>query len=324
MTQEYKPSSAISDLSPAVANPSQWLQDVMSVPRDEGFVEVAGCSMKYYRWGDPSKPGIIMQHGFLAHSRCFAFIAPYLAQDYHVVAYDHSGMGDSGWRDEYSESIRANELKEVCEQLSLFDDGRKPTIIAHSFGGRIGTAGVHAYPDCFAGLIICDLMIIRPSILKANAELFAPPTTRREPGQANRIYPDYETAKQRFVLSPKQKVEHEELFDFMAYHSLRKVEGGWQWKFDPQVLIRMQTLEQSWVTIGELVTTAPCRKAIVYGQKSFLFNDDSVNYMNEIAEQKNCEKIPMIGIPHARHHLMLDQPIAFASALKSILALWSN
>jgi hypothetical protein len=29
----------------------------------------------------------------------------------------------------------------------------------------------------------------------------------------------------------------------------------------------------------------------------------------------------MISIPDARHHLMLDQPIAFASVLKTILAL---
>lgn len=29
----------------------------------------------------------------------------------------------------------------------------------------------------------------------------------------------------------------------------------------------------------------------------------------------------MIGIPDARHHLMLDQPVAFASTLKTILAM---
>ncbi len=32
--------------------------------------------------------------------------------------------------------------------------------------------------------------------------------------------------------------------------------------------------------------------------------------------------IPMIGIPNAKHHLMLDEPIAFVTALRSVLALW--
>src|SRR3546814_2919648 len=39
-------------------------------------------------------------HGFLAHARCFAFIAPFLAKDYDVVAYDLSAMGDSAVRSE--------------------------------------------------------------------------------------------------------------------------------------------------------------------------------------------------------------------------------
>jgi pimeloyl-ACP methyl ester carboxylesterase len=30
----------------------------------------------------------------------------------------------------------------------------------------------------------------------------------------------------------------------------------------------------------------------------------------------------MVAIPDARHHLMLDQPLAFTSALRAILATW--
>jgi pimeloyl-ACP methyl ester carboxylesterase len=46
-------------------------------------------------WGDPSKLGVLLLHGFLAHARCFAFITPFLAKEYYVVAYDFFGMGDS-------------------------------------------------------------------------------------------------------------------------------------------------------------------------------------------------------------------------------------
>ena len=314
-------SNALDDLTPAVSNPPQWLTTAMQAPRTEGTVEVDGCPIHYFEWGDRSKPGIIMIHGFLAHARCFAFIAPYLANDYHVVSMDMSGMGDSGWREHYAIDNRIAELVAVTQATGLFDHTVKPTIVAHSFGGRIGTATVHAHPDLFNGLIICDLMIIRPSILKANADKFGPPG-KRDPNRANRIYPDYETAKSRFVLSPPQKVEHPELFDYMAYHSLKQVEGGWQWKFDPRVFTLPKNPEKSWSEVGEQLILAPGKKAIIYGKKSILFTDDSVDYMNELAEQHNADLIPMIDIPFARHHLMLDQPIAFVTALKSVLGFW--
>jgi len=313
--------SAIADLDVAVSNPPAWLSEALAIPREEGFVEADGCDIHYFRWGDKAKPGILLLHGFLAHSRCFAFIAPYLAADYHVVAYDMSGMGDSGKRDSYAQEVRVAELLSVAEQTGLFDEGKTPTLIAHSYGGQVAVAAVHAHPEKFAGTVICDLMIIRPSQIEANAALFSPPGSQN-PNRPNRIYPDYPTAKKRFVLSPPQAVEQDILFDFMAYHSLRQVDGGWSWKFDPSVFQRQPGFEKKWSGTGERVATAPGRKAIIYGMESVLFTADSVAYMKELAGQLGEPDIPIIGIPHARHHLMLDQPMAFVSSLKCVLEMW--
>ena len=313
--------TGLGDLENAVSKPPAWLTHALSVPREEGYLNVDGCKIHYFRWGDSSKPGIIMLHGFLAHARCFAFIAPYLAADYHVVAYDLSGMGDSDTRDVYPDQARVDELLSVAQQTGLFNHGTKPTIIAHSYGGHVATAAVHAHPDKFAGMVICDLMILRPSYLKANADKFSSPGNQ-DPDRPNRTYPDYDTAKQRYVLSPPQVVEQAALFDFMAYHSLKQVEGGWSWKFDPSVFRREAGHKKRWAKTSEKVVTTPGRKAIIYGQQSLLFNADSAAYIRETIEQLGEADIPIISIPHARHHLMLDQPIAFVSALKTILALW--
>lgn len=313
---------ATDDLTRAVENPPEWLCDALAVPREEGYVDVDGCEIHYFRWGDRSKPGIIMLHGFLAHARCFAFIAPYLAADYHVVAYDLSGMGDSGTREEYTLDARVQELVGVADSTGLFNNGSKPTIIAHSFGGLVSTMAMHAHGDRFAGIIICDLMIIRPSILEANADKFGPPAVK-DPSKPNRIYADFDTAKQRFRLAPPQTVNEPALFDFMAFHSLKEVDGGWCWKFDPGVFNRGKN-KNNWLDIGQQVARLPGRKAIIYGAESLLFTDDSVDYMRELSEQHAVAEIPSISIPHARHHLMLDQPMAFVSALRSVLAIWAK
>jgi pimeloyl-ACP methyl ester carboxylesterase len=308
---------ALDDLKGAVAQPSKWLTEVLSVDREEGWVESNGTPIHYFRWGDPSKPGLLMLHGFLAHSRCFAFIAPMLANDYHIVAYDFSGMGDSGLRDDYPYDIRIAEALDVAQHTGLFDNDKKPTIISHSYGGIVGIAAVNAHADKFAGLVICDLMVIRPEILKKYADNFRRPGNS-DPDKPNRIYADYETAKGRFVLAPPQKVEQPELLDFMAYHSLKKVDGGWSWKFSPSVYPKVDGVESRWTGIGQRIVETTGKVAIIYGRESMLFTADSADYIVELGG----ESIPIIDIPFARHHLMLDQPIAFTSALKTVLALW--
>lgn len=289
----------------------------MATPRREGTIDSSGCPIHFFSWGDPQKPGLLLTHGFVAHARCFAFIAPFLADDYFVVAYDHSGMGDSGARDGYADEVRLQEILDVATGTGLFDNGKKPTIIAHSYGGNSGLLAMENAADKFAGLIICDLMTLRPERLVAHGE------AREEKGGAptirpNRVYPDYEAAKARFVLSPPQPVNEPYLFDYMAFHSMKQVEGGWSWKFDPGVFAPTGDMHERLLRQGRRIATAPGKLAIVYGTESALFDDDSAEYVRECGG----DHIPMIGIPHARHHLMLDQPVAFASVLRTLLLTW--
>ena len=76
----------------------EWFVSALKVPREEGYVEIDGARTHYFRWGDRKKPKVLMTHGFLSHARCFAFIAPFLAEDYDVVAFDLAGMGDTEMR----------------------------------------------------------------------------------------------------------------------------------------------------------------------------------------------------------------------------------
>ncbi|MDG2047499.1 MAG: alpha/beta hydrolase [Halioglobus sp.] len=293
-----------------------WFKQALAVPRKEGWLDSAGCSIHYFSWGDPANPGVLLLHGFLAHARCFAFIGPLLAKNYYVVAYDFSGMGDSGAREEYPDEIRLLELMDVAKKTGLLDAAHKPTIVAHSYGGSVGLTAMEHCHEQFSRLVICDLMTLRPDRLKAHAKESRPQGSE-EPRRPNRIYPDYENAKARFVLSPPQKVNEAYLFDYMAFHSLKEVTGGWSWKFHPSVFERGTDLHEQLLMQGKRIANAPGQIAIVYGEQSVLFDADSADYVRECGGAH----IPMIGIPDARHHLMLDQPIAFVSVLTAILAL---
>ena len=142
---------------------------------------------------------------------------------------------------------------------------------------------------------------------------------RSDTSRPNRVYPNYAEAKSRFVLSPNQPCGEPYLFDYMAYHSLKEVEGGWTWKFSTSVFDSDFSLRDRILRQAEAVVAAPGRKAYIYGQDSALFDDDSADYVRELGGTD----IPFIGVPGARHHLMLDEPIAFVSALRSVLAVWA-
>ena len=129
-----------------------WFRDAFAVSRTEGRVDCAGTSIHYFTWGDSSKPGVVLSHGFMAHARCWAFIAPLLAENFYLTAFDLSGMGDSGWRQKYTVADRVEEAKAVADQLGMFSDGRKPFLVCHSYGGSIG---LYAAEEGTLGLYGC-------------------------------------------------------------------------------------------------------------------------------------------------------------------------
>src|SRR3546814_17899449 len=90
----------------------------------------------------------------------------------------------------------------------------------------------------------------------------------------------------------------------MAYHSLRRVEGGWSWKFAPAVFKR-DNARTDWLTIGTKLVAAPGRKAIIHGEESLLFPRDSRDFVHDLGGKD----IQIIAVPGASHNLMLDQTL---------------
>jgi len=297
----------------------EWFIAALKVPREEAYVEIAGAKVHYLRWGSSEKPKLLITHGFLAHARCFAFIAPFFAQDYDVVAFDLAGMGDSEMRGAADTAARGREFTEIAEALDLFADGHKPTIIAHSFGSGAALTAVTQSPDAFAGLVVCDLMIMRPELLEQYWSRDRASPGSGNPDKPNKHYPSYAAGRERYILSPPQPVEEPFLLDYIAYHSLKNEGDSWTWKFSPEVFRRSNRPEE-WLNMGKRLVQAPGRKAIVHGGNSLLFSQDSADYIREMGGND----IPIIAIPEARHHLMLDQPLAFVVALRSVLSFWKS
>jgi pimeloyl-ACP methyl ester carboxylesterase len=56
------------------------------------------------------------------------------------------------------------------------------------------------------------------------------------------------------------------------------------------------------------------------GELSAVVPADTAEYMYELMGRN----APVASIPQAHHHLMLDQPLAFVAALRTLLADWEH
>ena len=285
----------------------EWFAQTIAVEPENRFVMVDGARIHYLRWGDAARPGLLLVHGNAAHAYWWSFIAPFLARDYNVAAIDLSGMGDSDWRPEgYTMERFAQEELAVCEDAGMFAPHEPPIIVAHSFGGFVTLLTGALYGERLAGIVIVDSPVNPPGRMGAGSP-HAP--------RAHKIYPSLAAALARFRLLPPQVCENLFLLDWVARHSVKEVPGGFLWKFDPAI----------WrdFSIGDLAArlkATKCRIAVFRGEHSILLPPQIGEYMFNLLGRA----APVVEIPQAQHHVMLDQPLALVAALRAILADWNH
>jgi pimeloyl-ACP methyl ester carboxylesterase len=285
-----------------VAVPDWFMEALVSEPATDATT-VDGACIHYRRWGTAERPGLLLVHGGAAHSRWWDHVAPMLAEEYCVVALDLSGHGDSDRRREYDMATWAREVVAVAEHACI---EQPPIVVAHSMGGWVGMTAAAEHPDALAGLVLLDSMVRRPD----------PEVEAARVGVAFgplRTYPSVEAALPRFRTVPDQPTSLPFVLDHVARTSLREVDGGVSWKFDPRIFERRS------VPPGDLLPRIRCRVALFRSQHG-LVSRDIGDYMYE----QLGRLAPVVEVPLAWHHVMLDQPIALVTGLRTLLADWAH
>lgn len=287
----------------------EWYQRALAMEPEYGDVEVDGCNIHFGVWGDEGKPGIVMIHGSNAHLHWWRFVAPFLADQFRVASMDLSGHGDSGWREKYSGEIFAKEVAAVCKAARL---GEKPFVVAHSFGGFVALEAGYEFGDELGGILFADFTVMPPE----NYNEWGRELEKRggQPARPTRVYEDFDVALGRFRLLPEQPCQHPYIIEYLGRQSLRKVEGGWTWKFDPALFDHMEMGPAQ----RDKFVSLTCRTAIILGEDSDDEAADGAPYIDEISNGL----LPMFAIPGTHHHFMFDEPVATVAAIKAILLEW--
>jgi len=288
-----------------------WFEQALAMLPERQFIDVQGARVDTLAWGPRGAPGILLMHGNGAHAEWFSFIAPLLADRYRVAALSFTGMGHSGRRPAYAIAQWADEAMAAAQSCGLFESELKPLFAGHSFGGFPLMTAAARYGEQLHSAVIIDTPL-RPPEGQAERE-----RRRAEQGfRPPKLYHTMDAALARFRFLPAQECEHLFIVDHIARTSLQPAvdeagHHGYTWLTDP-LLFKHFTFGRPHIELGQ----ARCPIVLVRGGRSRLITPELFDLAIKLAPPGSRT----LEVPDADHHVMADQPLAFAQMLGELRA----
>ncbi len=272
--------------------------------------------LNYVDWGNPDAPPLLLVHGGRDHARSWDWVAEELRNDWHIIAPDLRGHGDSSWSPDgsYEMSAFVYDMAQLIHQLGL----APVSIIAHSMGGNIATRYAGIFPENVRKLVNIEGLGLSP---KMQAERDAIGIQKRfrqwiedkrnAAGRTPKRYPTIEAAYDRM------KAENSYLTDEQARHLTvhgisRNEDGTWSWKFDNYLNIWaiFDMPREDLLSIWQSIT---CPMLLLYGEKSWASNPEKDGRIEHFPTAK------VVEYENAGHWLHHDQFDRFMADVKSFL-----
>jgi pimeloyl-ACP methyl ester carboxylesterase len=119
-----------------------------------GSIPVDGLTIAYREAGDPSKPKLVLLHGFPASSHQYRDLIRALADRFHVIAPDYPGFGLSDIPDPATFAYTFDRIAEIVERFLELKGFRRYGLFVQDYGGPVGFRIVGRNPDALEWLII--------------------------------------------------------------------------------------------------------------------------------------------------------------------------
>lgn len=262
--------------------------------------------LHYVDWGNADAPPLLLVHGGRDHCRNWDWVAEALRHDYHIIAPDLRGHGDSQWMlgGSYSISEYVYDIAQLVHQTKL----TPLTIIGHSLGGAISLRYSGLYPDTVKKVIAIEGVGPPPDREKEDADLTAQGRVvrwvdqlRNLAGRVPRRYKTLEEAWQRMQeanphLTPEQ-ARH------LTIHGVNQNEDGtYSWKYDnytratPPFTMPGSATKELWGGIT-------CPTLLIHGTDSWA-TDPRTDGRADLFKNVTVEEVS--GAGHWVHHDQLD------------------
>ena len=272
--------------------------------------------LHYVDWGNPSKPPLVMLHGGRDHCRAWDWAATALRDDWHILAPDLRGHGDSAWSTDGSYAIAGYiyDLAQLVHQQRL----APVTIVAHSLGGQIALRYAGLYPDTVARLVAIEGLGPSPAqleklknrtIVERMDEWIG--EQRNLAGRLPRRYATIEDAFRR-MQEENPRLTAEQARHLTEHGANQNEDGTYSWKFDNYVRA-WPPYDMQGRDIQLLWSRITCPTLLLYGKESRAGNPA------EDGRVRHFRHAEVIGVDGAGHWLHHDRLGEFLRIVRSFL-----
>ena len=197
--------------------------------------------LHYVDWGNPDGPPMLLIHGGRDHCRNWDWVAEYFAKDYHIIAPDLRGHGDSQCEasGNYTQISYVYDIAQLLQQKNMHD----VTVIGHSLGGAIALMYTALFPERVKKLVAIEGMGPSPSLAAKQAEISINDRVRswvddmrKLSGRLPRRYDTLDDAFKR-MRDENPHLSEEQARHLTLHGANQNEDGTYSWKFDNYVRV---------------------------------------------------------------------------------------
>ena len=263
----------------------------------------------YLDWGNKDRPTIVFLHGGALNAHTWDLVCLALRDDYHCVALDQRGHGDSDWAPvdasggaDYTMGAQLADTKGFVDHLGL----DKFILVGMSLGAINSLNFAIHYPEMLSNLVIID----------AGPEMRRPGSSRIRDfvnGVAETVTIE-SIIEKALEFNPRRDPK---ILRRSLMHALRQQpDGTWRWKYDRR---RFQVLDQEKhraerAALADGLSRVTCPTLIVRGGESDVFHEeDGIRLAARLPDGK------FVTVPRAGHTVQGDNPKDLVAELRRFL-----
>ncbi|MGD8832933.1 MAG: alpha/beta hydrolase [Pseudomonadales bacterium] len=189
--------------------------------------------LHYLDWGNEDAPNMLLVHGSHDHCHTWDWFAEQFADDYHIVAPDLRGHGDSEWvrGSSYHPVDYVYDLAQLVRQREL----APAVVVGHSMGGTLAALYAGLYPADVDRLVLLEGVGLWPGMFEATSAADRirgwVDNTRALAGRHAKRYPTLEDAYAR-MRSANAHLSEEQARHLTIHGSNQNEDGTFSWKYD--------------------------------------------------------------------------------------------
>jgi pimeloyl-ACP methyl ester carboxylesterase len=270
----------------------------------EHNVSIGQLRFRYLDWGAEGLRPILFLHGGALTAHTWDLCCLALRDEFHCMALDQRGHGDSDWAPDadYSIGVQRDDIRGFADRLGL--DG--VVLVGQSMGAINGLAFAVAHPERLSALVMID----------------AGPEVRRRGSSRIRDFVNggakpetlEEIIARALAFNPRRDPQ---ILRRSLMHNLRpQPDGSWSWKYDRS---RFQRLDQEKHlserrSLADGLAKVTCPVLVVRGAESDVFHEEDAARLAESFPNGRH-----VTIPQAGHTVQGDNPKKLVAVLREFL-----